>query len=115
MEKKMAKYILKRLYVDSYLFLNDLIGFALEQMSIDTLQLHTCMFSIDKGSAKNDEILRCAHSRHCGYCSVLCLAVVENAEKECFMWRQMSIEIIKCRERLIKCTSRDTKQYTNFS
>lgn len=33
-------------------------------------------FSIDKGSVKNDEILKCAHSRHCCYCSFLCLTVV---------------------------------------
>lgn len=52
MKKKIAKFILKGLYAGIYIFLNGLVGFALEQMSVDMLKLHTCMFSIDKGSVK---------------------------------------------------------------
>jgi len=78
---KIAKYFLNGLYVGIYIFLNGLVGFTLEDMSVDILKLRTCMFSIDKGSGETGKILKCAHSGHCGYCSFLCLAVVEKCIK----------------------------------
>lgn len=84
-------------------------------MSIDTLKLHTCMFSIDKGSVKNDEILKCAHSRHCGYCSSLCLAVVEKCRKIMFYVEENKHRINLIYREINKITPRHTKQYTNFT